>query len=632
MQIQFLDLYSNEGERRTINFRPGELNIITGESGTGKTSLIGIIRFLLTGGSPHAPAGPIRDNVDWFGIGLNMGPGKRVYIARPNPAGGGNTSQAFVGTYHDDLTVSLEAPFTVNATSDDIDELLASGIGLNRNIRVDPEAHSRNRAGGIKDALVYCFQHQSEIASADVLFNTQGKEWVPQSIRAMMPIFLGVIDHETYETRLRIIELKREERKLAQQLALSGEQDERALEAASIVDRAIDAGLASADVKRGAEDDFNIINRLAQGGLSDSELIAAQEPARAKFAELTRLQDELRIARERLDQLRAFSASAGEYRAELQRQQSRAGLVNRLELKADATCPLCGSNPEPDHSLLDDAKRHFEALKAEVEATLVENPLVEKEEAHLRGAISDLRSRIRDYTSEVDDLKLWEDSRSARSFVLGKIDQFIRRWGSYNDDSLAEAHAKLRRLQQEIATLSNQVNIIAINEETQAALNVVSRKLGEIAMRLRLEHSESGPRVDIRRLTVAADTMSGTVYLNHGIGSGRNWVGYHIAALLAFHHFFVEKNIPVPRFLVLDQLSQAFFPVDDQSNERWDNLADGERQIVREMYQLLRDFVTEMGGRVQIIALDHADFSDKWFGGSVIERWRSGDALVPRNW
>lgn len=632
MQIQFLDLYSKHGDRRIVRFEPGQLNIITGESRTGKTSLIGIIRFLLTGGSPKAPAGPISNDVDWFGIGLTFESGQRVYIARPNPIAGKETSEAFKGTYYDDYSISPDGPLRANANSDDIDELLATGTGLDRNVRVDPEFTSRNRSGGIKDALIYCFQHQSEIASADVLFNTQSKEWVPLTIRAMMPIFLGVIDHETYEKRQLLSDLKRQHRRLAQQLANADAMDVRQSEAAAIVVESINVGLVPEDVPRGLQEDLETIERVAEKGILGNSEGDQFEMTRSRSSELSIMQDELRLAREQLDRLRSFAAVMGGYNAELRRQQSRVGLVKRLDVKAGSACPVCGTEIDPDRTLLAEAKRHFEALEAEIEGTLVENPLVETEEAQLREKIFRLRSQIRDFTSEVHDIEVWEESRSARSFVLGKIDQFVRRGGALGDQSVANTHAKMEALESRIESLSAQVDTSAITEETQAALNVVSRKLAEIAVLLRLEHSESGPRVDIAKLTVAADTISGTVYLNNGIGSGRNWVGYHIAALLAFHYFFIEKSIPVPRFLVLDQLSQAFFPLDGKTSEVLDRLGDDEREIVREMYKLLRDFVREMDGRVQIIAFDHAEFEDEWFQESIVERWRAGVALVPREW
>ena len=57
MQLDQLILFNHEGEPRTIDFQTGRLNVITGDSRTGKSSLIGIIRFLLGSASPNVPFG-----------------------------------------------------------------------------------------------------------------------------------------------------------------------------------------------------------------------------------------------------------------------------------------------------------------------------------------------------------------------------------------------------------------------------------------------------------------------------------------------------------------------------------------------------------------------------------------------
>lgn len=44
MHIDELLLYSHDGRTRKIQLRAGELNVITGDSRTGKSSLINIIR------------------------------------------------------------------------------------------------------------------------------------------------------------------------------------------------------------------------------------------------------------------------------------------------------------------------------------------------------------------------------------------------------------------------------------------------------------------------------------------------------------------------------------------------------------------------------------------------------------
>jgi hypothetical protein len=62
------------------------------------------------------------------------------------------------------------------------------------------------------------------------------------------------------------------------------------------------------------------------------------------------------------------------------------------------------------------------------------------------------------------------------------------------------------------------------------------------------------------------DTSDGPLPLQR-IGSAANWIGYHLATHLALHQFFVENDRPVPRFLMIDQPTQAFYPSDTAKNE-----------------------------------------------------------------
>lgn len=54
-------------------------------------------------------------------------------------------------------------------------------------------------------------------------------------------------------------------------------------------------------------------------------------------------------------------------------------------------------------------------------------------------------------------------------------------------------------------------------------------------------------------VTVIADTDKPIPM--HRMGSGENWLGYQLIALLAFHMHFVENKRPVPSFMIIDQPS-----------------------------------------------------------------------------
>ena len=88
----------------------------------------------------------------------------------------------------------------------------------------------------------------------------------------------------------------------------------------------------------------------------------------------------------------------------------------------------------------------------------------------------------------------------------------------------------------------------------------------------------------------------------------------------------------MPRLVVFDQPSQAFFPRDRETGGDLTELSDTDRNNTLKLYKMMFDVVAGLGGQLQIIAFDHADFSEPWFQESIIETWRDGAALIPGSW
>lgn len=154
-----------------------------------------------------------------------------------------------------------------------------------------------------------------------------------------------------------------------------------------------------------------------------------------------------------------------------------------------------------------------------------------------------------------------------------------------------------------------------------------------MAKQLGLGYTQEGVRLDPVALTVVAgDPEDDPLWLSEDIGSGKNWVGYHLVTLLALHKHFVDHSRPVPRFLMLDQPTQAFYPSERRRarDRSLNELPDEDQQLVRQQFALLRDVVSEMDGELQIVVTDHADIAEKWF--EPTHEWRDGKALVPGDW
>lgn len=115
------------------------------------------------------------------------------------------------------------------------------------------------------------------------------------------------------------------------------------------------------------------------------------------------------------------------------------------------------------------------------------------------------------------------------------------------------------------------------------------------------------------------------------MGGGENWLGYHVATLLSMHEWFSEQRNPVPRFLILDQPSQVYFPEDAPDGTA---LAGPDRTALLNLYRTIQNTIVALDGDFQVIVMEHADLDDEPFRSSVEARWRrsNNQALVPQDW
>ena len=127
-----------------------------------------------------------------------------------------------------------------------------------------------------------------------------------------------------------------------------------------------------------------------------------------------------------------------------------------------------------------------------------------------------------------------------------------------------------------------------------------------------------------------AETEKGALPLNR-IGGAENWLACHLFVHLALHKYFVEKQRPVPHFLILDQPTQVHYP-DNYTELPGKFLPSQDEQADIQMFDFLLEFVKDLAPNFQIIVTDHAHFHYKKFEDCVQEVWRNGKKLIPVDW
>ncbi len=213
MQIDELILYHRDGETRPISLKSGRLNVITGDSRTGKSSIINILRFLLGGGNPHAPHGPIQQSVAWYGLRGHVGE-TPFFIGRPAPPADTDTNETML-VLGEVVTPPLDE-LSSNTSSGALREYLGGLLGIEDNRNIPSLGQTRQAlSASFVHSLYYCFQGQGEIANPEILFHRQNREWIPQTIRDTLPFFLGAQGADDLRRREELTQRRRDLRRTA---------------------------------------------------------------------------------------------------------------------------------------------------------------------------------------------------------------------------------------------------------------------------------------------------------------------------------------------------------------------------------------------------------------------------------
>jgi hypothetical protein len=642
IQILAIVAYSFDGRIRKLDIRPGEANIVSGDSRTGKSATMDIVNYCFGSKEINVPEGKIRRNVSWFGLRLQTKQGQ-AFVARKVPLGDAKSSEAVY--FHTGQVVSVPDPHELRPLTnrDGLRSLLATWTGISDYLHEPPTGQRRDPlVASIRHALAFCLQTQNEIAQKGHLFHHSSDRDVAQALKDTLPFFLGAVsdDYIRQQQRLRDIrsEIRQIERRLAEASAIRGDGVTRA---DTLLSEARAAGLAS------VSDDATWEVKLEALKAIQSSPVPKALPEGDESVEYRRLVGERNdlLALQRnlqatLERVRSFEGTSQGYSDEAREHVARlaAGAIFARDEPGDA-CPLCTQHLGPAHSspsiadLRDAADYIGERSGALHSATPRIDFAIQEIESKLASARLDLdknRERLNAVKRSSERLQLATDVEGRRALVLGRISLYVENIPEMS--GLSSLQQDLERLKSTERELTEDLSEETIQQRLDSCLSHVNGYLTEYARKIGLEFSDSPLRLDVRALTIIADTPERPIPMS-GIGSGENHVGYHIVAHLALHTWFTLRHRPVPSFLILDQLSQAHFSPDAPVAGKTAEGIDADRRAVKKLYGLIFDVVARLKGEFQVIVTDHPDFKDDpRFQDALRERWRDGLKLIPEDW
>lgn len=644
MQLLSIILYSKTGARQTLDFTPGALNIVTGESKTGKSALLDIVEYCLGRDTLQMPIGPITSTVSWYAALFQLGSG-RAFVARPAPQTGKASTQRAMLAFGIDLTSLDYEDLEVNSDSDAVREQLGRRIGIEENLHEPPVGSARYAVEAhIGHAALLCLQRQSEIADRDLLFHRQGDQSMAQTLKDTIPYFLGAVPRNQALKRAQLTAARRDAR--ANELAYR-----QAVQASEIAE----AGLATLwreAFALGMVDSVEQPERNFALAALHAAVTAGPVPSEIDPEVLTR---RTALEREREDlrfRLRTISVeremllqqeeAADEYTGAVRKQSARLESLDLLGVGPadddvhDPSCVLCGSIMREADPTAFELHQSLRWLRTQLHGVEAAQPARRTALTQLDEKSSELRSELRSVENALQSLisaqatadQIAESSR--RDFMRGRIHATLASLPSSSSEEIIRLRRSLEEAQARVRSLTAELDPTEEREQITSRLVNISKDMTAWSNRLQLEHRGGSVRLDLSRLTVVTDTEQGPAPLFR-IGSGENWVGYHVIAHLALHRYFVRQSRPVPRILMLDQPTQVWYRSEvDQQSGTPEN--DSDRAAVSRLFRLIYDVVAELFPDMQVIVCDHANLNEPWFQQSVKHNWRGGRKLIPQSW
>lgn len=629
-----------------IEFNTNSVNIITGDSRTGKSAIIPIIDYCLASGECYIPTQTIRNACSWFGLVVQLDSSK-ILLARREPGVQKSTSDMmFIQGEEIEIPNIPEKNATCQTVKLFLDEYARLSF-----LETDETYYGSRPA--FRDLMSFCFQPQNVVANANILFYKTDKTEHRNKLINIFPYVLGAITPEVLSARQELMDLQRKLKKKESdyqklcELTIRWENEIRAW-----ISVAIELGLLEENSRNlKFEVQLELLQELVKDNTeekvlkcdgiikSSKEMVMLREKENVLAMELTKYKN-------RYIEMSQLMKSVSEYRDTLSIQIERLNITEWLNEKAkkEHICPVCQQKCSDDSqrniylSRLEENRKKKKQMEEIPAAFEREYDMAKGQIQRLTDELVAVQKRIRIEENRMKQQRENNEANPSRytldgiSRFLGKIEYASEAIASLEADG--ELSAEITKLRERIASLKKIADESVIKRKIENAITKISVKQMELLKLMDAERPDDPFRLDYRNLTVEVDGEDGRKDYLWEIGSGSNWLAYHISTILGLQEFFSTFQSSVPNFVVFDQPSQVYFPHGSTDDKKVQDLGDLDREAVKSIFTTMAKSISDVKNNMQILVLEHADASiyGDVKGVNEVCIWRNGEKLIPLEW
>lgn len=651
----FLIPKNSEKEIRHIPFSLDKVNVITGGSERGKSSIISIVDYCLCSGYSSIPI-KIRNYTKWFGIHIVLSDKHELIIARKD---GGEKNSSGDMYIREGLDMTIPKIIISNSNINEIKHRLntiarLSYLDFNED---DEKAIGFNSRPSIRDFAAFLFQPQYIIANQSTLFYKTDQMANRLKLINIFKYVLKAVDNKYLEVKeelssleKKISDLYREkERRNSNLTRFRGELKGYYL-------KAIEFGILPVSSK--AVDncsDSELIDELYVGiknvesGTIGQISVESIKLSSERLSELITREQDLTIDINNLryrNELISGNINANiEYRLDLvsqhQRLKNSSWFLNLLKSE-EQLCPFCNSNnSEHNREYVRDLIKANNKIISKGSQLVDNTTVLSAEQKKLQRNIHEKLKKIGQIRSEINIVRTKSQKEnkelsyynSIYKFV-GKVETELKNFTLYSNDTKVDV--EIANYEAQRKKLLKKVDENAITARFERAKKNLAGIISHYARMFNAENSETSISFNEKDLTLKFST-DGRVASLYEIGSGSNYMAYHISTLLAFHELFLSfDHHPCPNFIFFDQPTQVYFPETDlEISEKSEDM-----KRVRKIFEVLNESVNRTKGKLQVFVLEHVgDYAWKDLKNiELVKRWRddvrdiNDRALIPKSW
>ena len=610
-----IKLWFTENKTRSFHFKPNKVNVITGDSSTGKTNLWNIIDYCLLSDKVNI-ASTINKKVSWFGITFSIN-GKNMSIARRTPENDTASSDIYYANQLEFPANNIER----NISIPELRKILDKEFYITDDVKkVFSWKQGRNTASlNYRHFLLFNALTENIIGSQHTYFDTvffDMKDY-EKNIPLIFDLAIGASNLDNHTIRKKIKDISYEITKLKKRQSQNKQDasDYKELITKLFI-KLISLGIIkNTEYQFSTDEMFNqiqsIINRftnIPENSISDNEL-----------EDLLKKETDIKV------QLNTLNKYQNEYKR----------YVNTLNKYADSLMPieflkknlsdeiLYTPETQPFIQLLETSLKDIKNNIEKSEATPIQ---VEDDIAALKINLAKISKKIADIRKLKEDYQITPDKLLSIGEIKYELECFIQN----KKKGMIIETGKIDELITEKKALEKKAENI---EQTKLTLKQnLNHEIQQIYNQITTISSYKGYKIifDDTNMNIKLQPPEELFPLEN-VGSKSNYMFMHLCFYLGLHSHMinVEKtyntNSYVPRFLFIDQPSIPYYVGNDTK------IKNNDKENLMNAFLIINDFISKInnsGTEFQIIMVEHAPKS--YWEDNELNNFHTVDEFINR--